>query len=125
MKKLESDTKDFTEFTFNVALNYGGHAEIVKATKEIAQDVKDGKISIDDIDEKIFESHLYTHDQLPPDLIIRTSGEQRLSNFLMWESAYAELYFTPVYWPDFNEHDLDDAIEAFGRRDRRFGKIKI
>ena len=82
MKKLESDTKDFTEFTFNVALNYGGHAEILKATKEIAEDLKNGKISAEDIDEKLFESHLYTAGQLPPDLIIRTSGELRLSGFL-------------------------------------------
>ncbi|MBQ8659976.1 MAG: isoprenyl transferase [Alphaproteobacteria bacterium] len=123
MKKLESDTKDFTEFTFNVALNYGGHAEIVKATKEIAQDVKDGKISIDDIDEKIFESHLYTHDQLPPDLIIRTSGEQRLSGFLLWQCSYSEFYFPQVHFPDFNEEQLKIAIQEYSKRDRRYGKV--
>lgn len=123
MKKLESDTKDFTEFTFNVALNYGGHAEIVKATKEIVQDVKDGKISIDDIDEKIFESHLYTHDQLPPDLIIRTSGEQRLSGFLLWQCSYSEFYFPQVHFPDFNEEQLKIAIQEYSKRDRRYGKV--
>ena len=123
MKKLEFDTKDFTEFTFNVALNYGGHAEIVKATKEIAQDVKDGKISIDDIDEKIFESHLYTHDQLPPDLIIRTSGEQRLSGFLLWQCSYSEFYFPQVHFPDFNEEQLKIAIQEYSKRDRRYGKV--
>lgn len=123
MKKLESDTKDFTEFTFNVALNYGGHAEIVKATKEIAQDVKDGKISIDDIDEKLFESHLYTHDQLPPDLIIRTSGEQRLSGFLLWQCSYSEFYFPQVHFPDFNEEQLKIAIQEYSKRDRRYGKV--
>ncbi|MCR5506825.1 MAG: isoprenyl transferase [bacterium] len=123
MKKLESDTKDFTEFTFNVALNYGGHAEIVKATKEIAQDVKDGKISIDDIDEKLFESHLYTHGQSAPDLIIRTSGEQRLSGFLLWQCSYSEFYFPQIHFPDFNEEQLKIAIQEYSKRDRRYGKV--
>ena len=123
MKKLESDTKDFTEFTLNVALNYGGHAEILKATKEIASDVKSGKISIDDVDEKMFESHLYTCGQLPPDLIIRTSGEQRLSGFLLWQSSYSEFYFPSVHFPDFDEEQLRLAIQEYSKRDRRYGKV--
>ena len=123
MKKLESETKDFTEFTFNVALNYGGHAEIVKASKEIAMDVKAGKISADDIDEKLFESYLYTAGQLPPDLIIRTSGEQRLSGFLLWQCSYSEFYFPKVHFPDFNEEQLKLAIQEYTKRDRRYGKV--
>lgn len=123
MKKLESDTKDFTEFTFNVALNYGGHAEILKATKELAEDVKSGKISIDDIDEKLFESHLYTAGQSAPDLIIRTSGEQRLSGFLLWQCSYSEFYFPKVYFPDFDKKQLEIAIQEYSKRDRRYGKV--
>lgn len=123
MKKLEAETKDFTDFTFNVALNYGGHAEIVKATKELAFDVKSGKISPEDIDEKLFESHLYTAGQLPPDLIIRTSGEQRLSGFLLWQSSYSEFYFPQIHFPDFNEEHLKIAIEEYTKRDRRYGKV--
>ena len=123
MKKLESDTKDFTEFTFNVALNYGGHAEILKATKELAEEVKSGKISIDDIDEKMFESHLYTCGQSAPDLIIRTSGEQRLSGFLLWQCSYSEFYFPHIHFPDFNEEQLKLAIQEYSKRDRRYGKV--
>ncbi len=123
MKKLEFDTKDFTEFTFNVALNYGGHAEIVKATKEIAEDVKSGKILADDINEKLFESHLYTAGQSAPDLIIRTSGEQRLSGFLLWQCSYSELYFPKIHFPDFDEKQLEIAIQEYSKRDRRYGKV--
>ena len=123
MKKLESDTKDFTEFTFNVALNYGGHAEIVKAAKEIAEDVKTGKISIDDIDDNLFENHLYTSGQPSPDLIIRTSGEQRLSGFLLWQCSYSEFYFPKIHFPDFNEEQLKLAIQEYTKRDRRYGKV--
>ncbi len=123
MKKLEEETKDFTDFTFNVALNYGGHAEIVKAAKELAFDVKNGKISPEDIDEKLFESHLYTAGQLPPDLIIRTSGEQRLSGFLLWQCSYSEFYFPQVHFPDFNEEQLKLAIQEYSKRDRRYGKV--
>ena len=123
MKKLESETKDFTEFTFNVALNYGGHAEILKATKEIAEDLKNGKISAEDIDEKLFESHLYTAGQLPPDLIIRTSGELRLSGFLLWQCSYSEFYFPLINFPDFNEEQLKLAIQEYTKRDRRYGKV--
>ena len=123
MKRLESETKDFTEFTFNVALNYGGHAEILKATKEIAEDVKSGKISVDDIDEKLFESHLYTAGQSAPDLIIRTSGEQRLSGFLLWQCSYSEFYFPSIAFPDFDEEQLKLAIQEYSKRDRRYGKV--
>ncbi len=123
MKKLESDTKNFTEFTFNVALNYGGHAEIVKAAREIANDVKAGKISPDDVDEKLFESHLYTAGQSEPDLIIRTSGEQRLSGFLLWQCSYSEFYFPKIHFPDFDEKQLEIAIQEYSKRDRRYGKV--
>lgn len=123
MKELEFSTKDFSEFTLNVAMNYGGHAEILKATREIAQDLKSGKISIDDITEDLFESHLYTCGQPAPDLIIRTSGEQRLSGFLLWQSSYSEFYFPQIHFPDFNEEHLKIAIEEYTKRDRRYGKV--
>ncbi len=123
MKELEFATKNFTEFTLNVAMNYGGHAEILKATREIAQDLKSGKISVDDIDENLFESHLYTCGQSSPDLIIRTSGEQRLSGFLLWQSSYSEFYFPQVHFPDFGEKQLEIAINEYTKRDRRYGKV--
>ena len=123
MKELEFITKDFTEFTLNVAMNYGGHAEILKATREIAQDLKSGKISADDITEELFESHLYTSGQPAPDLIIRTSGEQRLSGFLLWQSSYSEFYFPQIHFPDFNEEQLEIAIKEYTKRDRRYGKV--
>ncbi len=123
MNQLENDTKNFTEFTLNVALNYGGHSEILKATKEIAEDVKSGKLSIEDIDISLFESHLYTKNQPSPDLIIRTSGEQRLSGFLLWQSSYSEFYFPKIHFPDFNEEELKHAIEEYTKRDRRYGKV--
>lgn len=109
---------------FNVCFNYGSHDEILKACKEIAEDVKNDKIKIDDIDEQVFESHLYTHELPPVDLLIRTSNEMRISNFLLWQISYAEIYFTPTYWPDFNEDELIKAFEEYTKRDRRFGGIK-
>ena len=123
MKKLEIETKNFSEFTLNVAVNYTSHAEILKATKKIAEDIKSGKIDIKDIDEKLFESHLYTANQSNPDLIIRTSGEQRLSGFLLWQSSYSELYFPHVYFPDFDENHLKQAIQEYSKRNRRYGKV--
>ncbi len=123
MIKLENATKDFNEFTLNVAMNYGGHAEIVKATKEIAQEVKEGKIAVEDINEELFENHLYTKGQSAPDLIIRTSGEQRLSGFLLWQSSYSELYFPKIHFPDFDEEQIKLAIEEYTKRDRRYGKV--
>ncbi len=123
MTQLENDTKDFTDFTLNCALNYGGHAEIIRATKNIVKDIKAGKITEDDINESIFENYLYTAGQPAPDLIIRTSGEQRLSGFLLWQSFYSEFYFPKFHFPDFDEEKLMEAIKEYSTRDRRYGKV--
>ena len=123
MNEVERETANYSDFHVILALNYGFRDDMVAAVKKIASDILDRKYLISGINEERINEALSTHNTPYPDMIIRTSGEQRLSNFLMWESAYAELYFTPVYWPDFNEHDLDDAIDAYGRRSRRFGKI--
>ena len=114
-------TKNNTGITFNIGLNYGGRAEIIKAVKEIAQDVNNNKIEIDDIDEELISSKLYTTGQPDPDLLIRTSGELRLSNFLPWQLVYSEFLFVEKYWPDFNEEDLDNAILEYKKRKRNFG----
>ena len=125
MNEIERETASYSDFRVILALNYGFRDDMVAAVKKIAIDILDRKYLISGINEDRIRDALSTHDVPYPDMIIRTSGEQRLSNFLMWENAYAELYFTPIYWPDFNEHDLDDAIEAYGRRNRRFGKVKL
>ena len=114
-------TKNNTGITFNIALNYGGRAEIIKAVKEIAQDVNNKTIKIDDIDEELVSSKLYTVGQPDPDLLIRTSGEIRLSNFLPWQLVYSEFLFVEKNWPDFSEEDLDKAIEFYLKRTRKFG----
>ena len=120
MEEISSLTKDNTGGVFNICLNYGGHAEIVDATKEIAKLVLDNKLSIDDITEEEFAKHLYQ--DLPPiDLMIRTSGEVRLSNFMLWQLSYAEMYFPDCHWPAFNESEFDKAIRAYNCRERRFG----
>lgn len=124
MNEVERETAQYTDFRVILALSYGFRDDMISAVKKIAIDILDRKYLISGIDEAKINDALSTHDTPYPDLIIRTSGEQRLSNFLMWESAYAELYFTPIYWPDFNEHDLDDAIAAYQRRSRRFGAVK-
>ena len=124
MNEVERETAQYTDFRVILALSYGFRDDMVSAVKKIAIDILDRKYLISGINEAKINDALSTHDTPYPDLIIRTSGEQRLSNFLMWESAYAELYFTPIYWPDFNEHDLDDAIAAYQRRSRRFGDVK-
>lgn len=121
--KIEESTMDYDRFYLNLALAYGGRAEIVDAAKKILSKVERGEIRPDDIDEDVFEGHLYTS-HLPkqdPDLIIRTSGEARLSGFLLWQSAYSELFFVDVYWPEFREIDLLRAIRSFQQRHRRFG----
>ena len=104
-----------------MALNYGGRTEIIKAVKEISEDVKNGKINIEDINEELISNHLYTKGQPDPDLLIRTSGEIRLSNFLPWQLVYSEFLFVDKYWPDFSEEDLDNAIIVYQKRTRKFG----
>jgi len=121
IKNNEETTKDNKSMVLTIALNYGGQAEIVEAAKNIARAVQQGDVDIEDVDEEMFSRHLYTNDIPDPDLIIRTSGEKRLSNFLLWQSAYAELMFVDQYWPDFNKDSLVSAVQNFASRDRRFG----
>jgi tritrans,polycis-undecaprenyl-diphosphate synthase [geranylgeranyl-diphosphate specific] len=118
----EERTKDYNEHFFNLAVAYGGRQEIIDAIKEIASDVKAGKIDVDDISEEMVSSKLYTKDLPDPDLILRTSGEERISNFLLWQMAYSELYFVDVFWPGFRKIDFLRAIRAYQMRQRRFGK---
>ena len=120
--KIEAMTRDHANFQINIAINYGGRAEIVDAVKRIATEVKNGSMKVADIDEEIFSNYLYTEGIPDPDLIIRTSGEERLSGFLSWQSAYSELYFTEVYWPAFRMIDFWRAIRVYQQRERRFGK---
>ncbi len=114
-------TKDNTGIIFNIALNYGGRNEIVNATRQISEEVLAGKIKPEDIDEEMLSKHMYTKGEPDPDLLIRTSGELRLSGFLPWQSTYSELYFVDKLWPDFDEKDLDEAIKVYGSRNRKFG----
>ncbi len=119
--ELEEFSKDFDGITFIIALNYGSRDEIRRAVTEIAKDCADGKVNADDISEDMISAHLDTKGIPDPDLLIRTSGEIRLSNFLMWQAAYTEYYFTDVLWPDFKPKHLMAAIEEFNKRDRRYG----
>ena len=121
--ELEAISKNNTGLNFSVALNYGSRDEIVMAAKRCAKDFADGNISIDQIDDDYFGKMLYTSDIPDPDLLIRTSGEERLSNFLLWQLAYTEFYFTDTLWPDFNKKELEKAIMYYNGRDRRFGGI--
>ena len=121
IKNCIERTKNNTGIVFNIALNYGGRLEIIKAVKEIANEVKNGEISVEDINEKIISNKLYTAGQPDPDLLIRTSGELRLSNFLPWQLVYSEFLFVDKKWPDFDENDLDNAIIEYQRRTRNFG----
>lgn len=121
IKKAIEKTKSNTGTTLCIAFNYGGRDEITKATKEIAEDVKSGKIDVNDINEQLISNYLYTKDEPDPDLLIRTSGEIRLSNFLPWQLVYTEFVFVDKYWPDFGDKDLDEAIETYEKRNRKFG----
>lgn len=116
-------TKDGKNFTFNICLNYGGKAEIVRAAKLFAEDVQKGK-DINSLTEEEFEKYLYTNDLPPVDLLVRTSGEQRISNYMLWQLAYSEFIFTPTPWPDFTREELHKCIVEFNSRNRRYGEIK-
>ena len=119
--KAENLTEKNTALTLNIAANYGGCWDIVQATKQLAEKVKNNEMSVEEIDEIAFQRHLVTQDEPQVDLLIRTSGEQRISNFLLWQIAYAELYFSDVLWPDFDEAEFNRAIACYQRRHRRFG----
>ena len=121
IQKIVEATANCTGLTLNIAFNYGGRDEIVKAVKKIAKQVQDKEISIEDINEDLVSNSLYTAGQPEPDLLIRPGGEQRISNYLLWQLAYTEFLFIPKYWPDFSEEDLDEAIQIFENRNRKFG----
>ncbi len=123
IKELTEYSSQFTGLTLTIAINYGSRDEMTRAIKHLAEDIKSDKLSVDDINEELFSGYLDTKDIPDPDLMIRTSGEQRLSNYLLWQLAYAEFYFTPVPWPDFTPDELKKAIEEYDKRNRRFGGI--
>ncbi len=124
LERVMEATAGYTRGNLILALSYGGRTELAHAAREIARRVRLGEFEPEDVDEQTVSAHLYLPDVPDPDLMIRTSGEQRISNFLLWELSYAELYFTDVMWPDFREEEFAEAIEAYSRRQRRFGDIK-
>jgi undecaprenyl diphosphate synthase len=124
IEELEKVSSRNNGLHFQIAINYGSRDEIVRSVRKVMEDVKAGKISAEQMDEAMFDSYLDTAGIPSPDLLIRTSGEQRLSNFLMWQLAYTEFYFTDVPWPAFTKEDLEKAIEKYNGRDRRYGGVK-
>jgi len=121
IKRAEADTADYDKFLFTVCLAYGGREEIVDAVREVADEHAKGDISLEEINTEAISKRLYTADLPDPDLVIRTSGEERISNFLLWQIAYSELHFTDVHWPSFSRQDLYEAIDSYQKRKRRFG----
>lgn len=124
VRDLEEFSRDYDQLFFQIALNYGSRDEIVRGVRRLAQDAADGKVKPEEIDENLFEDYLDTAGIPDPDFLIRTSGEQRLSNYLLWQLAYTEFYFTDVAWPDFHKPELIKAIEKYNERDRRYGGVK-
>lgn len=122
IEAAQNATKDYDSYFYTIAVAYGGRQEIIDAIRTMAQDVKDGNLRPSDIDEKLVSKYLYTAHLPDPDLILRTSGEERISNFLLWQMAYAELYFTDVYWPGFRKVDFLRAVRTYQQRKRRYGK---
>lgn len=122
--ELEEATQNNGGLNFQIAINYGSRDEIIRAVRALVSDAKTGKIGLQDIDETAFEGYLDTRGIPDPDLLIRTSGEQRLSNYLLWQLAYTEFYFTDVHWPDFTKKELSKAIEQYNLRERRYGGVK-
>ncbi|OQX54562.1 MAG: hypothetical protein B5M48_00415 [Candidatus Omnitrophica bacterium 4484_213] len=125
LSKTEKLSKNNKGLILNIALNYGSRQEIISAVKKIAEDIQKRKVKINKIDERLFSKYLYTKELPDPDLLIRTSGELRLSNFLLWQISYSELYFTPKFWPDFQKSDFLEAIADFKKRNRRFGGLSV
>jgi len=124
MDFMEDATKEMQKINLNIAINYGGQQEILSSVRKIGQKIKDGVMSPDDITLNDIQMGLWTAEQPPVDLMIRPSGEQRLSNFLLWQSAYAEFWYSDVLWPDFSTDDFDAALKAYEKRNRRFGGVK-
>ena len=123
IKELEEASKNNTGLNLTIAINYGSRDEMLRGMKKMIEDHDNGKLNLDDINEQVFSNYLDTADIPDPDLLIRTSGEQRLSNYLLWQLAYSEFYFTDVPWPDFHKKELEEAVRAYNNRERRFGKV--
>ena len=123
IERAEKETAKYNKITVNIALNYGGRAELKSAVKSIAQKVKDGELSVDDITEQTISDNIYTAGQPDPDIIVRPSGEYRLSNFLTWQSAYSEFWFSDILWPELTEEDVNEILYDFQNRNRRFGGV--
>jgi undecaprenyl diphosphate synthase len=123
VERVERETAHNDRLTLNLFISYGSRAEILRAARLLAQDVADGRLAPEDLDEEAFAARLYTHGCPDPDLLIRTSGELRVSNFLLWQIAYTELYISSVLWPDFGRRELFEAVVAYQNRERRFGRV--